>query len=260
MHHEPRIIYEDNHLLIIDKPSGWIVQGASPDDDSLLEWGKSYLKQQYDKPGNVYLAAVSRLDRLVSGVVPLARTSKSAARLNAQIAARSVKKNYIAVVSPVPRKTTDRLRHYLVRDERLARSQAFDESRAGATEAILEYKVVEVSDRFETPPSRSEGRHKFALIEIDLVTGRKHQIRAQLAAIGCSIVGDKKYGSQVMMQNGIALHAWRFECDHPTMRVKDDDADEEAQRMSFSCQPPKSWNNLQLDLKAYQTSASNNLE
>lgn len=217
MLNRPEVLYEDNHLLVLDKPSLWIVQGASPEDRSILEWGKDYLKKKYAKPGNVFLAAVSRLDRGVSGVVPLARTSKAAARLNEQIRSRQVRKVYTAMVSPPPAEPRGTLRHYLVRDEKRAKSIAFDSPRPEAVEAVLNYEVI-------------ERKQKFAVLRIELITGRKHQIRAQLAAAGSPIVYDTKYGgvtardyltASVIKATRAApvfilLHCSRFELTHPT--------------------------------------------
>ncbi len=219
----PSILFEDNHLLVVNKPSGWIVQGAQPSDLSLLEWGKSYLKQKYNKPGNVFLAAVSRLDREVSGVVPLARTSKSAARLNSQIESRQVTKRYIAVVTPAPSAKQATLTHNLARDERLGKTYVTQLSDR-TSEAKLHYETMQSNQRY-------------ALLRIDLLTGRKHQIRAQLSSIGSPILGDTKYGSHLQQSNWIALHCYQFCLTHPTNQ----------ELLNFTCLPPKSWNNFGFD-------------
>ena len=224
---EPEVLYEDNHLLVLNKPSGWIVQGAQVNDLSLLEWGKSYLRLRYQKPGNVFLAAVSRLDREVSGVVPLARTSKAAARMNAEIKNRTVIKQYLAIVNPVPVQESMRLQHFLVRDERQAKTIAYPKPIEGSVDAVLDYKVLQLED----------GN---ALLLVNLLTGRKHQIRCQLEAIGCPIVGDQKYGSTVFMHQQIALHSHRFQMKHPTRE----------EELSLECKPPTSWNRFQFDFRS----------
>ncbi len=227
---EPEVLYEDNHLLVLNKPSGWIVQGAQANDPSVLEWGKAYLKAKYQKPGSVFLAAVSRLDREVSGVVPLARTSKAAARMNSEIQSRGVGKLYLAVVNPIP--TNDRLQltHYLIRDEQHAKTIAYPSPIAGSSDAILDYEVLQI-------------RNENALLKIQLRTGRKHQIRCQLEAIGCPIVGDRKYGSTIAMNQQIALHCFQFELKHPTRD----------ERLTFKSKPPQSWSRFQFsfDLEVY---------
>ena len=215
---EPEVLYEDNHLLVLNKPSGWIVQGAQANDKSLLEWGKSYLKAKYQKPGNVFLAAVSRLDREVSGVVPLARTSKAAARMNAEIQSGEVVKTYLAIVTPPPVQAAMHLKHNLIRDDRNAKTLVCNTHVAGAISASLEYRVLQAqTDK--------------ALLQIELHTGRKHQIRCQLEAIGCPIVGDRKYGSMIDMHHQIALHCYRFESQHPTRD----------ERLKFVKRPPQTW-------------------
>lgn len=215
---KPAVLYEDNHLLVLSKPSGWIVQGAQAHDPSLLEWGKDYLKAKYQKPGNVFLAAVSRLDREVSGVVPLARTSKAAARMNAEIHNREVAKTYLAIVNPTPVQAAMYLKHELIRDESQAKTIVCNRLVAGSVSASLEYKVLQAVSGS-------------ALLQVELHTGRKHQIRCQLEAIGCPIVGDKKYGSKIDMHQQIALHCYRFELQHPTRD----------ERLKFVSRPPQTW-------------------
>ncbi len=216
---EPTILFEDNHLLVLTKPVNWIVQGAGEGDASLLEWGKGYLKEKYQKPGNVYLGCVSRLDRFVSGVVPLARTSKAAARMNEQIRERKVSKEYLAIVSPPPAVAGRRLEHFLVRDEPARLSVAFSTPKPHSQVALMEYQTL------------SQNSAEAALL-VQLHTGRKHQIRAQLAAIGSPILGDQKYGSQTKFGGGIALHCWRFTMQHPTTR----------ESLVFQSQPGPQWN------------------
>ena len=198
----PAVIYEDNHLLVVDKPCGMSSQGAAPGEPSLVEWAKDYLKQKYAKPGNVFVGVVSRLDRDVSGVIVLARTSKGAARLNEQFRDRTVAKTYWAVVEgspPAELRCVDQLRV----DERAGRVVVVGSEEAESQEAIMSFrKVQSLGDA--------------ALLEIALETGRKHQIRVQLAERGWPVVGDRKYGSHRRFPSGIALHARRIEFTHPT--------------------------------------------
>lgn len=196
------VLHEDNHLLALNKPVGLITQGASADKASLFTLAKDYLKQKYHKPGNVYLGTVSRLDRAVSGVVLFARTSKAAARLSEQFRQRTAEKIYWALVSGNPRPNEDCV-DWLLRDERLARTLVCDRANDRGQEALLSYRRV-----------RRAGRGW--LLEVNLGTGRKHQIRAQLAARGLTIFGDRKYGSREVFAQGIALHARQLTVTHPT--------------------------------------------
>ncbi|XZE43551.1 RluA family pseudouridine synthase [Pirellulaceae bacterium SH467] len=203
------ILYEDNHLLIVNKPSGWVVQGASPDQLSLLDWGKGYLKEKYNKPGNVFLGVVSRLDSWVTGAVPFARTSKAAARINEQLRAATVLKLYWALVEDHPPKPDGTLVHWLVRDDREAITRAFAREQPQSQKGELRYRTLGETDRG-------------TLLEIELITGRKHQIRAQLTALGCPIIGDRKYGATRRMIEGIGLHCRRLAFEHPTQEQRID--------------------------------------
>jgi 23S rRNA pseudouridine1911/1915/1917 synthase len=200
----PRIVYEDNHLLVVDKPAGWVTQGASSGQPSLIDWAKAYVKRQYHKPGNVYLGVVSRLDAPVSGLVVLARTSKGAERLTRQFRDRQVEKRYLALVEGSPPDEAA-LHDWLARDDRAARTCVVDAQHRGAVEAHLALQTRQRLGRL-------------ALVEVRLETGRKHQIRAQLADHGWPIVGDRRYGSRTLFEPGIALHSWRLEFEHPTRR------------------------------------------
>jgi 23S rRNA pseudouridine1911/1915/1917 synthase len=198
----PQVLYEDNHLLVIDKPVGLSTQGAAPGEPSVVDWAKQYLKQKYAKPGNVYVGVVSRLDRDVSGVLVLARTSKAAARLNEQFRARTVEKTYWAIVGgtpPAELHCVDRL----AADDRVGRMTVVGADDQSGQDAALTARVLE-SCRGVT------------LVEVKLETGRKHQIRVQLAARGFPVVGDRKYGSRHAFTSGIALHARRLVLGHPT--------------------------------------------
>ena len=195
-----QVLHEDNHLLAVMKPSGLATMGLADGEETLLTLAKDYIKKKYNKPGNVYLGVVSRLDVPVSGVVVFARTSKAAARLNEQFRDRTATKTYLAlvegVIEPAAAECIDRIRE----DERhrkvwITRDQVGKESK-------LSYKSLQRS------PSCS-------LIEIHLETGRKHQIRIQLASRGFPILGDRKYGAQSEFPDGIALHAWKLALRHP---------------------------------------------
>lgn len=223
------IVYEDNHLLVVNKPIGWIVQGAQTGQNSLLDLAKSYIKTKYHKPGNVYLGVVSRLDGPVSGLVPLARTSKAASRLSEQIRMRAVKKVYWAIVSGKPPKTSDRIEHWLVRQESDTITRVATSTAPNAQQAILEYRTLGMS----TSNASIDACTAQTWLEIELVTGRKHQIRAQLAAMGCPILGDAKYGSKIRFSEGIALHCRRLVFQHP---IRDEELD-------LKANPPKSWPN-----------------
>ena len=196
------ILYEDNHLLAVNKPAGLPTMGVAASESSLVALARSYLKVKYHKPGNVYLGVVSRLDALATGVVLLARTSKAAGRLSRQFRERDVAKAYWALVSRPPQPEAGEWVDWLCKDEPQQKVVVCRSTLAGAREARLRYQTV---------PQR-EG---WIRLEIELITGRKHQIRVQLAAHGCPILGDRKYGSTVPFPRGIALHARRLELEHP---------------------------------------------
>jgi 23S rRNA pseudouridine1911/1915/1917 synthase len=198
-----KILYEDNHLIGVLKPAGVLVQGDRTGDPTLLDVVKAYLKQTCAKPGNVFLGLVHRLDRPVSGVVLLARTSKAASRLSAQFRAGTPVKTYLAVVEGRLSPETGELRaHLAAQGDAQGVTQAAGAPFAGSREARLRYRVDAVAD------DRS-------LVEVELLTGRRHQIRAQLALVGCPIWGDRKYGSRHGLAGRIALHAARLEVAHP---------------------------------------------
>lgn len=201
------ILFEDNHLLLVNKPAGLLVQGDTTGDESLVDLAKDYIKKRYNKPGNVFMGLVHRLDRPVSGVVLLARTSKALDRMNQAFREKRIKKTYWAVVESLPEKDRGHLVHWLSKDTSRNVVHAYQKQRSGSQEAELNYEL--------------KGRSgKWFLLEIDLLTGRPHQIRTQLKAIGCPIVGDLKYGSSRKTSNGsILLHARRLEFLHP---VKND--------------------------------------
>ena len=207
-----KILYEDNHLLVVNKPAGLATIGVEEAEPSLAKLAKAYLKAKHDKPGNVYLGVMSRLDAPVSGVVALARTSKAAARLTSQFAAHEVTKIYWALVSGRVEPPNGGCRDWIGKDERLGRVVVMEETNPAAREARLSYRVLKDGRQFE----RLRGA---SLLEIELLTGRKHQIRVQLAARGWPILGDRKYGSRQPWPNGIALHARRLVFEHPVQRA-----------------------------------------
>ena len=196
------VLYEDNHLLAVNKPALLATMGVDASRDSLLDVAKEYIAKKYDKPGKVYLGIVSRLDAPVTGVVLLARTSKSAARLSAAFRDREVLKEYLAVVEGEPHSESGELVHFLRHDERHRKVHTTSAQTPGAQEARLRYRVL-------------GSRDGLSLLRIELLTGRKHQIRVQLAKVGCSVVGDLKYGSRREFTPGIALHSWQLSVEHP---------------------------------------------
>ena len=200
------VIYEDNHIIIVNKRSSEIVQGDKTGDRTLAEKVKEYIKQKYHKPGNVFLGVVHRLDRPVSGLVVFARTGKALARLNEMFRTKEVKKTYWAIVGNCPSLPEGELCHWLVRNEKQNKSYAYDAEKPGAKQAILDYRLIGRSDRYY-------------LLEVDLKTGRHHQIRCQLAKIGCPIKGDLKYGAPRSNPDGsISLHARRICFIHPVSK------------------------------------------
>jgi 23S rRNA pseudouridine1911/1915/1917 synthase len=203
-----RILYEDNHLLVVNKLPSEIVQGDKTGDEPLSESLKKYLKEKYNKPGNVFLGVVHRIDRPVSGAVLFARTSKALSRLNKMVKERAVKKTYWAIVKEPPPDIEGTLKHFLVRNPVKNKSFAYKKPVENSKEAVLHYKLL----------SRSKD---YYLLEIDLQTGRHHQIRAQLAAVGCPIKGDLKYGFPRSNKDAsISLHAVKLEFTHPVKKEK----------------------------------------
>lgn len=204
------VLYEDNHLLIVNKAPGEIVQGDKTGDEPLVESLKHWLKEKYNKPGNVFLGVVHRLDRPVGGVVVFAKTSKALSRLNEMFRKGEVRKTYWALTRNKPDQPSGRLINYITSVEKNNKSYAHKTPRKGAKEAVLTYRHIASSDRYH-------------LLEINLETGRKHQIRVQLAAIGCPIKGDLKYGDKRSNPDGsISLIARRIEFIHPVSGKKID--------------------------------------
>ncbi len=200
------ILYEDNHIIAVNKSSSDIVQGDKTGDETLSDRVKAYIKKKYDKPGDVFLGVVHRLDRPVSGVVLFARTSKALSRLNKMFQEKTVKKTYWALVAELPEADSGRLKHYILKNSEKNKSYAFPKPRNGAKEAILNYRLV-------------SGLKNYYMLEVDLETGRHHQIRCQLAKIGCPIRGDLKYGFPRSNKDGsISLHARKIEFVHPVKK------------------------------------------
>ena len=203
------VLYEDNHVIIVNKQSGEIVQGDKTGDIPLSDVIKDWLKVKYNKSGNVFLGVVHRLDRPVSGVVVFAKTSKALSRLNNMFAKHeNVKKTYWAITRNCPKNEEGTLVHWIKRNEKQNKSYAFDKECTDSKKAVLKYKIIGKSDRYN-------------LIEIELLTGRHHQIRCQLAKIGCPIKGDLKYGAERSNPDGsISLHSRRISFIHPVSNEK----------------------------------------
>lgn len=197
------VLYEDNHIIIVNKACGEIVQGDKTGDKPLVEEVKEYLKSKYNKPGNVFCGVIHRLDRPVMGIVVFAKTSKALSRMNRLFQDREVTKIYWAICRNCPENKAGRLTHYLHSVEKNNKSYVSDTPEDGALKAVLDYKVIGKSEFY-------------TLLEVTLHTGRKHQIRAQLSAIGCPIKGDLKYGaSHSNPDGGISLQSHRISFTHP---------------------------------------------
>lgn len=201
-----QVLYEDNHIIIINKRVGDIVQGDKTGDKPLSEVVKDYIGEKYNKPGEVFLGVVHRLDRPTSGIVIFARTSKALERLNKMLRDKSIKKTYWAVVKNRPEKESDTLIQFLKKNPKNNKSTAFKTENKDTKKAILHYKVIQYLNNY-------------SLLEIDLETGRHHQIRCQLSSIGCPIKGDLKYGfKRSNPDGGINLHARKIEFMHPVTK------------------------------------------
>ncbi|MEO0573445.1 MAG: RNA pseudouridine synthase [Bacteroidota bacterium] len=212
-----QVVFEDNHLITINKRPGDIVQGDKTGDQPLSDVVKEYLKVKYKKPGNVYLGVVHRLDRPTSGIVVFAKTSKALPRLNKQFSEGKTQKTYWAIVSKMPPKEADILTHWMVRNTKKNKSYAHTKEVNQSKKAMLSYRLLKELERYY-------------LLEINLKTGRHHQIRAQLAALGCTIKGDLKYGAPRSNKDGsIHLHARQLTLEHPVKK----------ESISFIAPPPK---------------------
>ena len=200
------VVYEDNHLIIVNKTASEIVQGDKTGDTPLSETVKAYLKEKYQKPGNVFIGVTHRLDRPVSGLVVLAKTGKALSRLNEMFRTGQVEKTYWAVVKNFPPSQEEILTHYLIRNEKQNKSYAYEKEVPNSKLAKLHYKLIGKSENYY-------------LLEVNLMTGRHHQIRCQLAKIGCPIKGDLKYGAPRSNSDGsICLHARKVKLIHPVSK------------------------------------------
>jgi len=219
-----QVIYEDNHLIIVNKRVGDIVQGDKTKDKPLNDIVKEYIADKYNKPGNVYLGVVHRLDRPTSGIVIFARTSKALSRLNKMLRDKEIQKTYLAVVKNKPTKEKDTLIHYLRKNTNNNKAIVFNRITENTKKAILHYKIYQNLDNYH-------------ILEINLETGRHHQIRAQLSSIKSPIKGDLKYGFNRSNKNGgIHLHAYKISFIHPVKK----------NNMDLICYPPEDsiWNCL----------------
>ena len=205
-----KILYEDNHIIVVVKPAGIPVQQDKTSDLDMLTIIKAYLKEKYNKPGNVYLGLVHRLDRMVGGVMVFAKTSKAASRISEYIRQKNVKKRYLAIVNGKMDVTGDvvELKDYLVKNERLNMSRVVDKSVKGSKETTLEYKVIK---------NFKYNNKEYSLVDIDLHTGRHHQIRVQFANISHPLYGDIKYGNKInKVGQNLALFSYYLSFFHPT--------------------------------------------
>lgn len=211
------VIYEDNHLIIVNKKSGEIVQGDKTGDAPMSDYLKQYIKEKHNKPGEVFLGTVHRIDRPVTGIVIFARTSKALERMNKMFQDKGVQKTYLAIVKKKPPKEQDHITHYLLKNEKQNKSYAKDKPWDKALKCELEYKLLASSDNYH-------------LLEINPFTGRHHQIRCQLATIGSPIKGDLKYGFNRSNEDGsIHLHAYAIRFIHPVTK----------EELYIKCPPPK---------------------
>ena len=221
------VVYEDNHIVVVNKTSSEIVQGDKTGDTPLSEMVKQYLKEKYNKPGNVFIGVTHRLDRPVSGLVVFAKTSKALPRLNEMFRNGEVKKTYWAIVKECPKETEGELVHYLVRNEKQNKSYAYEMEVKNSKKAVLHYKLIGHSQNYY-------------LLEVDLKTGRHHQIRCQLAKMGCPIKGDLKYGSPRSNPDGsICLHARTVQFVHPVSK--------EMIRLTAPVPEGNLWNGFEID-------------
>ncbi len=202
-----QVLYEDNHIIIVNKHAGDIVQGDKTGDKPLSDVVKDYLKDKYNKPGNVYLGVVHRLDRPTTGIVLFSKTSKALPRLNKLFSEKKTNKTYWAIVKNTPEKREAKLTHWLKKNPKTNKSTAYQKEVAGSKKAILHYKIIKSLDRY-------------CLLEINLETGRHHQIRCQLSKIGAPIKGDLKYGFDRSNKDAsIHLHARRLQFQHPVSKI-----------------------------------------
>jgi len=197
------VLYEDNHIIAVNKKAGDLVQGDKTGDKPLGEFVKAYLREKYNKPGNIFCGVIHRLDRPVSGLVIFAKTSKALARMNALFREKTIQKTYWAIVENPPLKSEDRLEHYLIKNQQKNKSRAYLKPYEGALNSVLDYTILKKLDRY-------------TLVEVKPITGRHHQIRVQLSTIGSIIKGDLKYGAKRSNKDSsISLHAREINFIHP---------------------------------------------
>lgn len=217
-----KVVYEDNHLLVVEKPVNILSQGDDTNDKDMVNLLKDYVKNKYNKPGNVYIGLVHRLDRPVGGVMVFAKTSKAASRLSEQVRNKTFKKTYRAVIHGTMNKTEDTLKDYLYKNKKTNMVTVVNKNHKEAKDAILNYETL-------------GSKNGFSLVEIDLKTGRSHQIRVQFASRRHPLFGDQRYGKDVnKVGQQISLWSYKIEIDHPTTKEK----------MVFTCEPPQQypWN------------------
>ena len=197
------VLYEDNHIIVVNKKAGDLVQGDKTGDKPLGEFIKSYLREKYNKPGNIFCGVIHRLDRPVSGAVIFAKTSKALTRMNKLFREKTIQKTYWAIVEKPPLKKEDRLEHYLIKNQQKNKSRAYSKPYEGALKSVLDYAVLKTLDRY-------------TLLKVEPISGRHHQIRVQLSTIGCCIKGDLKYGAKRSNKDAsISLHAREISFIHP---------------------------------------------
>ncbi|MDB2443104.1 RluA family pseudouridine synthase [Flavobacteriales bacterium] len=197
------VLYEDNHIIVVNKKAGDLVQGDKTGDKPLGEFVKSYLREKYNKPGNIFCGVIHRLDRPVSGAVIFAKTSKALTRMNKLFREKTIQKTYWAIVEKHPLKKEDRLEHYLIKNQQKNKSRAYIKPYEGALKSVLDYAVLKTLDRY-------------TLLKVEPISGRHHQIRVQLSTIGCCIKGDLKYGAKRSNKDAsISLHAREISFIHP---------------------------------------------
>jgi len=197
------VLYEDNHIIAVNKKAGDLVQGDKTGDKPLGEFVKAYLREKYNKPGNIFCGVIHRLDRPVSGLVIFAKTSKALARMNALFREKTIQKTYWAIVENPPLKSEDRLEHYLIKNQQKNKSRAYLKPYEGALNSVLDYTILKKLDRY-------------TLLQVKPITGRHHQIRVQLSTIGSIIKGDLKYGAKRSNKDAsISLHAREINFIHP---------------------------------------------
>lgn len=203
-----RILFEDNHLMVVNKLSGELVQSDTEGNLGLEDDIKEFIKVRDNKPGAVFLGVIHRIDRPVSGAVIFAKTSKALARMNENVKNRDIKKHYLAITERAPEEESGTLKHFIVRNSQKNRSYALDRPAQGGKEGILNYTMIGASQNYY-------------LLDIELITGRHHQIRSQLQKIGCSIKGDLKYGApRSNIDGSISLHSRSLEFEHPVTKEK----------------------------------------